>query len=212
MGIVVFWLNFDWDFSQMSSQNIPSLIKIVAWHLTVDRPLSEPTMAQMMTHRSVSRPRWVEQLLLNVIPHNIGNWNPLHATVFSGNKNIYLHFTSFLHIDMTKVFEILPRVRQELNYSTYNITDVDVLATQGDKASAAMIFSMLNRINSVTALYGLNQTNCTSGARANLIIRDHHSSIGIPIRKIRPSFDCLSSQLKFVHSWDCIRISYVVSI
>ena len=29
-----------------------------------------------------------------------------------GTKNIYLHFVSFLHVDMTQVVEILPQVRQ----------------------------------------------------------------------------------------------------
>ena len=42
----------------------------------------------------------------------------LYMLIFSGNKNIYLHFMSFLHIDMTQVVEILLQVRQELTYST----------------------------------------------------------------------------------------------
>ena len=45
-------------------------------------------------------------------------FNPLHAKFFRGNKNIYLHFMLFLHIDMTQVVEILPQVRQELTYYT----------------------------------------------------------------------------------------------
>ena len=39
------------------------------------------------------------------------NLDPLHAKFFRGNKNIYLFFMSFLHIDMTQVVEILPQVR-----------------------------------------------------------------------------------------------------
>ena len=31
---------------------------------------------------------------------------------------LYLHFVSFLHIDMTQVVDILPQVRQEPTYST----------------------------------------------------------------------------------------------
>ena len=34
--------------------------------------------------------------------------NPLHAKFLRGNKNIYLHFMSFLHTDMTQAVEILP--------------------------------------------------------------------------------------------------------
>ena len=44
--------------------------------------------------------------------------NPLHAKSFRENKNIYLHFMSFFHIDMTQVVEIIIQVRQELTYST----------------------------------------------------------------------------------------------
>ena len=45
-------------------------------------------------------------------------FNPLHAKFFRGNKNIYLHFMSFLHIDMMQVVEILPQVRPGRTYST----------------------------------------------------------------------------------------------
>ena len=44
--------------------------------------------------------------------------NPLHAKFFRGIKNIYLHFMSFLYIDMAQIVEILPQVRQEHGYST----------------------------------------------------------------------------------------------
>ena len=44
--------------------------------------------------------------------------NPLHTKFFRGSQNIYLHFVSFLHIDMTQVDEILPQLKQELIYST----------------------------------------------------------------------------------------------
>ena len=35
-----------------------------------------------------------------------------------GTQNIYLHFMSFLHIDMTHVVEILPQIRQGPTHST----------------------------------------------------------------------------------------------
>ena len=44
--------------------------------------------------------------------------NPIHAKFLRGNKNIYLHFMSFLHIYMRQVIEILSPVRQKLTYST----------------------------------------------------------------------------------------------
>ena len=43
--------------------------------------------------------------------------NPLRAKFFRGNINIYLHFMSFLHIDMTQVLKILPQVREGPTYS-----------------------------------------------------------------------------------------------
>ena len=45
-------------------------------------------------------------------------FNPLRAKFSRGTINIYLHFVSFLHIDVTQVFEILPQIRQEPTYST----------------------------------------------------------------------------------------------
>ena len=44
--------------------------------------------------------------------------NPIRAKFFRRNKNIYLHFVSFLHIDTTQVVEIHPQIRQEPTYST----------------------------------------------------------------------------------------------
>ena len=57
-------------------------------------------------------------------PWDLTQWSgtlsakPLHAKIFRMNKNIYLHFMSFLHINMTKVVEILPQVRQGPTNST----------------------------------------------------------------------------------------------
>ena len=70
--------------------------------------------------------------------------NPLHAKFSRKNINIYLQFMSFLHTDETQVVEIPPRVRQGPAYSTYiviNIMAADVLATQGARASAAIILT-----------------------------------------------------------------------
>ena len=44
--------------------------------------------------------------------------NHLRAIFFWGNINIYLHFMSFLHIDLTQVLKILPQVRPGPIYST----------------------------------------------------------------------------------------------
>ena len=62
------------------------------------------------------------------LPIQVGNICPYiakqkHLTLyrakfFRGIINIYLHFVSFLHFDMTQVLEILPQIRQEPTYST----------------------------------------------------------------------------------------------
>ena len=44
-------------------------------------------------------------------------FNPLRAKFFRGDINIYLHFMSFLHIDLTQVLQILPQVSKAPTYS-----------------------------------------------------------------------------------------------
>ena len=69
------------------------------------KPLSQPMMDSLPTH--ITRPQWV---------------HPLRARFFREDKNIYLHFMSILHIDITQAIEILPQARQELIYSTKSIS------------------------------------------------------------------------------------------
>ena len=41
--------------------NIPSLVQIMAWSRSGDKPLSEPMMVSLPTHICVTRPQWVKQ-------------------------------------------------------------------------------------------------------------------------------------------------------
>ena len=59
---------------------------------------------------------------------------------------MYLQLLSFLHTDIKQVVEILPLLRQEY---IGNMVGTDVLVTQGARASATMIFTILNRNNSI---------------------------------------------------------------
>ena len=72
---------------------------------------------------------------------------------------------TFLHSDMTRVVEILPQVRQGTTYIFYivNVMAADILATQESKASATMILTILNRIKSVPARFGLTSGLLFSG-------------------------------------------------
>ena len=78
--------------------------------------------------------------------------NSLHAKFFRGNINIYSHFMSLLHTDFTQVVEMASssNTRTYLFYMV-NTMGADVLASQGTRASATMILTTLNRINSVPA-------------------------------------------------------------
>ena len=45
--------------------NIPALGQIMAWRRPGDKPLSEPMMVNSLTHICVTRPQWVNTLLLS---------------------------------------------------------------------------------------------------------------------------------------------------
>ena len=42
--------------------NIPTLVRIMAWRRSGDKPLSEPMMVSLPTHICVTRPQWVNSL------------------------------------------------------------------------------------------------------------------------------------------------------
>ena len=44
--------------------NIPALVQIMAWRRPGDKPLSEPVMVSLLTHICVTRPQWVNTLML----------------------------------------------------------------------------------------------------------------------------------------------------
>ena len=69
-----------------------------------------------VTQRTVMKSNFVDAYI---------SWNyvnPSRAKFFRGGINIYLHFMSLLHINMTQVLKILPQIRPGLTYSTYSIS------------------------------------------------------------------------------------------
>ena len=42
------------------ANNIPTLVQIMAWRRSGDKPLSEPMMVSLLTHICVARPQWVK--------------------------------------------------------------------------------------------------------------------------------------------------------
>ena len=55
--------------------NIPSLVQIMAWRLSGDKPLSEPMMVSLPTHICVTRPQWVK-----IIDLREGQWKGQDTT------------------------------------------------------------------------------------------------------------------------------------
>ena len=41
--------------------NIPTLVQVMAWRRSGDKPLSEPMMVRLPTHICVTRPQWVKE-------------------------------------------------------------------------------------------------------------------------------------------------------
>ena len=68
---------------------------------------------------------------------------------------MYLHFMSFFHIDMTCNWNPLLCKKRTYLFYIVNIMGADVLATQGARASATMVLTVFNQINSVPARWGL---------------------------------------------------------
>ena len=44
--------------------NIPALVQIMAWRRSGDKPLSEPMMVGLLMHICVTRPQWVNEILI----------------------------------------------------------------------------------------------------------------------------------------------------
>ena len=47
--------------------NIPALIQIMAWRRPGDKPLSEAMLVSLLTHICVTRPRWVNIIIIIII-------------------------------------------------------------------------------------------------------------------------------------------------
>ena len=51
--------------------NIPALLQIMAWRRPGDKPLSESMMVSLFTHICVTRPQWVNAIILLAVPPSI---------------------------------------------------------------------------------------------------------------------------------------------
>ena len=56
--------------------NIPALVLIMAWRRPGDKPLSEPMMVRSLTHICVTRPQWVNSIVIfSVYPEIQAQYN-----------------------------------------------------------------------------------------------------------------------------------------
>ena len=79
-------------------------------------------------------------------------YNPFRAKFFRGSINMYLYFNVILpHWHDADSWNPLTCKTRTYLLCIVNIMGADDLATQGAGASATVIFTMLNRINSVSA-------------------------------------------------------------
>ena len=99
-----------------------TLVQVMAWCRQATSHYLSQCWPRSLSPYGVTRPLWVNcsstwQYSCNiaVLSHWQGRvdykFNPLGAKFFRVNINIYLHFMSFLHSDMTQVLKILPQVR-----------------------------------------------------------------------------------------------------
>ena len=102
-----------------SINNIPPLVQIMAWRQSGDKPSSEPMMVRLLMHICVTRPQWVNTLIVFVLVTQ-GERSaaaivyPVFPVSVSDIKNHQVHFylLSFIVIAGTRVFENCPHRRQ----------------------------------------------------------------------------------------------------
>ena len=91
--IALIWMSLDFTDDQST------LVQVMAWCRQATGHYLSQCWHRSLSPYGVTRPQWV---------------NLLHAKFFRGNINIYIHFMSLLHIDMTQLVKILALVRQDL--------------------------------------------------------------------------------------------------
>ena len=67
--------------------DISSLVQIMAWYWTGDKPLSEPMMVSLLMHICVTRPQWVNTLNFRYISHHFKDG--IFKCIF-WNRNVWI--------------------------------------------------------------------------------------------------------------------------
>ena len=82
--------------------NIPALVRMMAWCRPGDKPLSEPMMVSLLTHICVTRPRWVKRIDVTkpsrLRPYPSGTTS--RSDRCSTSHTIYIHQTSRTNVNV----------------------------------------------------------------------------------------------------------------
>ena len=84
--------------------NIPALVRIMAWRRPGDKPLSEPMMVRSPTHICVTRPQWVKIRWPVRIPWKLTGYS---AAVRAASLSCFVVISSFLCRDLVQSHNIM---------------------------------------------------------------------------------------------------------
>ena len=70
--------------------NIPALVRIMAWRRPGDKPLSEPMMVSLLTHICVTRPQWVNGFIEAPRQWDSKVWKLTHCGLVTAYSDIDL--------------------------------------------------------------------------------------------------------------------------
>ena len=88
-----------------SITNIPALVQIMAWRRSGDKPLSEPMMVNLPTHKCVTRHQWVKIIFLKMSNYQLATnkcliwccpWETLD-TQFISDHSVFRRRSLILH-------------------------------------------------------------------------------------------------------------------
>ena len=134
MKIAAFWLKCHWNiFAKGPLDNNPTLVQIMAWRRSGDKPLSEPMKISLPTHICVTRPQWVKPdnifKLIFAWQYNIDPYFIWTQRTLSSIRRCFEIFTCIMSKGFNGIFLVWPR----LNFSRVDKKDMQhvLLCTPG---------------------------------------------------------------------------------
>ena len=81
--------------------NTAALVQIMAWHLSGDKPLSEPMIVSLLRHLCITRPQWIKDLfIICSVSRDLEFFNP-YLTCASAAELCWLRYEEY---DLQYVF------------------------------------------------------------------------------------------------------------